>query len=169
VLAGLELRDVLGYHGAINEEGLGVWVALQSAGASVHDYPKFKLVVNRIVNTGIRMLFYSGYDDTTNVFKAHRRDVIKTVQPLSNHVNFTVQIPLKGDHALAQLQGHPSWRNRRDGESKLSLQEPVSRYAFIVLHVLFQQHVSRGDYYMRLVGQTVAPNVTSLRSHIVRR
>ena len=69
---------------------------------SVHDYPKFKLVLNRVVNFGIRVLFRSGYNDTTNAFKAYRREVIETVQPLlSNHFNLTVEIPLK-----AIVRGH---------------------------------------------------------------
>jgi dolichol-phosphate mannosyltransferase len=42
-----------------------------------------------------------------------------------------------------------SWRNRKEGESKLSLQEMGSRYAFIVLYVLLERHLSRGDYRRR--------------------
>jgi dolichol-phosphate mannosyltransferase len=116
--------------------------------ATVHDYPRFKLVLNRIVNWGIRVLFRSGYNDTTNAFKAYRREVIETVQPLlSNHFNLTVEIPLK-----AIVRGHSyaivpiGWRNRTTGESKLGLKEMGSRYAFIVLYVLLERHLSRGDY-----------------------
>ena len=117
-------------------------------GSTVHDYPRFKLTLNRIVNLGIRVLFRHGYNDTTNAFKAYRREVIETVQPLlSNHYNLTVEIPLK-----AIVRGHSykvipiSWRNRKEGVSKLSLQEMGSRYAFIVLYVLLERHLSRGDY-----------------------
>ena len=58
-----------------------------------------------------------------------------------------MEIPLK-----AIVRGHSygvvpiSWRNRSEGESKLSLQEMGSRYAFIVLYVLLERHLSRGDY-----------------------
>ena len=90
----------------------------------MHDYPRFKLVMNRVVNLGIRMLFRHGYNDTTNAFKAYRREVIETVQPLlSNHFNLTVELPLK-----AIIRGHSyavvpiSWTNRAAGESKLGLQ-----------------------------------------------
>ena len=42
------------------------------------------------------MIFRHGYDDTTNAFKAYRREVIETMQPLlSNHFNLTVEMPLK--------------------------------------------------------------------------
>jgi dolichol-phosphate mannosyltransferase len=107
-----------------------------------------KLLVNRIVNTGIRALFRHGYDDTTNAFKAYRREVIESVQPLvSNHFNLTVELPLK-----AIIRGHSyavipiSWTNRSAGESKLGLREMGSRYAFIVLMAFLEHHLSRGDY-----------------------
>ena len=139
-------------------------------GAAVYDYPRLKLVLNRVVNTGIRILFRSGYNDTTNAFKAYRREVIETVQPLfSNHFNLTVEIPLK-----AIVRGHSykvvpiSWRNRREGESKLSLQEMGSRYAFIVLYVWLERHLSRGDY-RRPGGEAVSPRRTPSRKRALRR
>jgi dolichol-phosphate mannosyltransferase len=105
-------------------------------------------VINRIVNSLIRVVFRHGYNDTTNAFKAYRRDVIDTVQPLfSNHFNLTVELPLK-----AIVRGHSyavvpvSWTNRRFGVSKLSLQEMGSRYLFALLVVLLEHHLSRGDY-----------------------
>ena len=39
-----------------------------------------------------------------------------------------------------------SWTNRAHGESKLRLNEMGSRYAFIVLYVWLEHHLSRGDY-----------------------
>jgi len=117
-------------------------------GSEVSGYPRFKLVLNRIVNWGIRALFRHGYNDTTNAFKAYRREVIETVQPLlSNHFNLTVELPLK-----AITRGHSygivpvAWRGRRTGRSKLALQEMGSRYLFIVLYVFLEHHLSRGDY-----------------------
>jgi dolichol-phosphate mannosyltransferase len=117
-------------------------------GGRVSDYPKFKLVLNRLVNLGIRLLFRHGYNDTTNAFKAYRREVIEHIQPLlSNHFNLTVEMPLK-----AIIRGHSyavmpiSWTNRARGVSKLRLQEMGSRYLFIVLYVFLEHHLSRGDY-----------------------
>jgi dolichol-phosphate mannosyltransferase len=139
-------------------------------GATVHDYPRLKLVLNRIVNWGVRVLFRSGYNDTTNAFKAYRREVIETVQPLlSNHFNLTVEIPLK-----AIVRGHSyrvipvSWRNRSAGESKLALHEMGSRYAFIVLYVLLERHLSRGDY-TRLAPGVDRPRPRGQRRSSVKR
>jgi dolichol-phosphate mannosyltransferase len=117
-------------------------------GAEVRGYPRAKLILNRLSNLFIRMLFRHGYNDTTNAFKAYRREVIDTVQPfLSNHFNLTVELPLK-----AIVRGHTygvvpiSWTNRKQGVSKLRLQEMGSRYIFIVLYVFLEHHLSRGDY-----------------------
>jgi dolichol-phosphate mannosyltransferase len=121
------------------------------AGSIVRNYPKVKLAINRVANFGVRLLFRHGYNDTTNAFKAYRREVIETVQPLlSNHFNLTVELPLK-----AIVRGHSyavipiSWTNRAAGSSKLSLKEMGSRYAFIVLYVLLERYLSRGDYMRR--------------------
>jgi dolichol-phosphate mannosyltransferase len=126
-------------------------------GARVNDYPRFKLVLNRMANLFVRLLFRHGYNDTTNAFKAYRREVIETVQPLlSNHFNLTVELPLK-----AIVRGHSyaicpiTWTNRTEGTSKLKLQEMGSRYLFIVLYVWLEHHLSKGDY--RLPGSQKRP------------
>lgn len=117
-------------------------------GGQTRNYPRLKLVLNRIANVGIRVLFQHGYNDTTNAFKAYRRHVIDQIKPLlSNHFNLTVELPLKAivrgyDFAVVPV----TWTNRQHGESKLRLQEMGSRYAFIILYVWLEHHLSRGDY-----------------------
>lgn len=118
-------------------------------GSVVHEYPWFKLALNRVTNWVIKVLFRHGYNDTTNAFKAYRREVIDTIQPLlSSQFNLTVELPLK-----AIVRGHSyaiipiSWSNRRTGESKLKLKEMGSRYVFIVLYVWLERHLARGDYH----------------------
>jgi dolichol-phosphate mannosyltransferase len=117
-------------------------------GGRTQDYPPVKLLLNRIANAAIRVLFQHGYNDTTNAFKAYRRHVIEQLQPLlSNHFNLTVELPLKAvvrgfTYAVVPV----SWTNRRHGVSKLNLQEMGSRYLFITLYVWLEHHLSRGDY-----------------------
>ncbi|HEU4463256.1 MAG TPA: glycosyltransferase family 2 protein [Solirubrobacterales bacterium] len=120
-------------------------------GAKVYDYPRVKYVVNRLANQFIRILFRHRYNDTTNAFKAYRREVIETVQPLlSKHFNLTVEMPLK-----AIVRGHSyavvptSWTNRTSGEAKLAMKEMGSRYLFITLYVWLEMTLSRGDYQVR--------------------
>jgi len=132
-------------------------------GGKVQDYPLFKLMINRIVNLGIRVMFRHGYNDTTNAFKAYRREVIDNIRPLlSNHFNLTVEMPLK-----AVTRGHSfevvpiTWTNRQQGVSKLRLQEMGSRYMFIVLYVFLEYHLSRGDYRRPDIAKDDEPDARS--------
>ena len=140
------------------------------AGGSTHGYPRLKLILNRIVNAGIRLLFRHGYNDTTNAFKAYRREVVDQLQPLlSNHFNLTVEMPLKAvvrgfSYAVVPV----TWTNRRYGTSKLRLQEMGSRYLFIVLYVWLEAHLSRGDYRRKDVAPRQAPEDSQEHALIAR-
>jgi dolichol-phosphate mannosyltransferase len=141
-------EDLVRYHRLLEEGYDCAFGSRFIRGSAVRDYPRFKLMLNRVANGWIRLLFRHGYNDTTNAFKAYRREVIETIQPLlSNHFNLTVEMPLK-----AIVRGHSfvvvpiSWTNRTAGSSKLKLQEMGSRYLFIVLYVFLEHHLSRGDY-----------------------
>lgn len=117
-------------------------------GGKVIDYPRHKLIINRLANLFVKMLFGLTYNDTTNAFKMYRREVIDGVNPLiSHHFNLTVEIPLKAiirgyTYAIVPI----TWSNRKTGISKLKIKEMGSRYLFIVLSVLLEKLFSRGDY-----------------------
>lgn len=141
-------KDLVRYYRVLREGFDCAFGSRFIRGGRVNDYPRVKLILNRLVNLGIRVLFRHGYNDTTNAFKAYRREAIDNVQPLlSHHFNLTVELPLK-----AVVRGHSyavvpiSWTNRAHGVSKLRLQEMGSRYLFIVLYVFLEHHLSRGDY-----------------------
>jgi dolichol-phosphate mannosyltransferase len=117
-------------------------------GGGVIDYPKFKLLLNRIFNYMIRVLFQISLNDTTNAFKAYRRTTIDGCRPLiAPHFNLTVELPLK-----TIVRGYTwttipiTWRNRRTGEPKLGLKEMGSRYLFICFYLWLEKYFSRGDY-----------------------
>jgi dolichol-phosphate mannosyltransferase len=141
-------HDLVRYHELLEQGYDCVFGSRFAPGSRVYDYPRLKLIVNRMANWFIRVLFRHHFNDTTNAFKAYRREVIATVQPLlSNHFNLTVELPLK-----AIVRGHSfavipiTWRNRTSGESKLAMKEMGSRYLFIVLYVWLEDNLSRGDY-----------------------
>jgi dolichol-phosphate mannosyltransferase len=156
--------DLVRYHQVL-EDGFDCAFGSRFTGdrGRVTDYPRFKLALNRLFNWGVRALFRHGYDDTTNAFKAYRREVIETIQPLlANQFNLTVEMPLK-----AIVRGHSygvvpiSWHGRSEGTSKLDLREMGSRYLFIVLYVVLERYMSRGDY--------MRPGIEpSSRRHIAR-
>lgn len=124
-------------------------------GAKTYDYPLFKLVLNRIVNFSIQVLFGLHYNDVTNAFKMYRKSVIAGLDPLiSHHFNLTVELPLK-----AIVRGYSyvivpnDWINRKAGESKLKIKEMGSRYLFIILYCLIEKWLSRGDYHRAKVPE----------------
>jgi dolichol-phosphate mannosyltransferase len=141
-------RDVILYYRVLEAGYDCAFGSRFMPGAAVHDYPRIKLFMNRIVNAGIRMLFRHGYNDTTNAFKAYRREVIENLRPLlSHHFNMTVELPLKAiTRGFSYAIVPTSWTNRAAGTSKLQLNEMGSRYLFIVLYVFLEDHLSRGDY-----------------------
>ena len=118
------------------------------AGGHVHDYPKLKLVMNRFANTFIRLIFRLRLNDTTNAFKAYRREVIDGCRPLiAPHFNLLVELPLKAIVRGYEWTVMPiTWKNRTQGIAKLRIREMGSRYLFIILYVWLEKYFSRGDY-----------------------
>ncbi len=123
-------------------------------GSQVIDYPSHKLVLNRLANWFIRVIFGIRYNDVTNAFKLYRHNVIEGIQPiLSHHFNLTVELPLKAITRGFSYSVFPiRWYNRKAGVSKLKLKEMGSRYLFIVMYVWLEKHLSGGDYRQRGVG-----------------
>jgi dolichol-phosphate mannosyltransferase len=143
-----DCRDVVRYWEKLNEGYDCVFGSRFMKGGGTIDYPPIKLFLNRMANAFVRLMFRHGLNDTTNAFKAYRREVIEGVRPiLSPHFNITVELPLK-----AVVRGYNfavipiTWRNRRHGVAKLKIKEMGSRYLFICLYVWLEKYFSRGDY-----------------------
>jgi dolichol-phosphate mannosyltransferase len=138
-------------------------------GSVVEDYPLLKLVVNRLANQFIRVLFGVRYNDVTNAFKGYRAIVIEGCRPfLSPHFNLTVEIPLKAIVRGYSYEVIPiRWRQRRHGISSLHLREMGSRYLYIVLNVWLERLLTRGDYHRRPAapGTAEAAQPTKTASH----
>ena len=141
-------ENILDYYYKLQEGYDCVFGSRFIKGGKVIDYPTHKLIVNRLANLFIQILFGLKFNDTTNAFKAYRKRVIDGVSPLlSHHFNLTVEIPLK-----AIVRGYSyatipiTWQNRKTGISKLKIKEMGSRYLFIVLYAWLEKHLSRGDY-----------------------
>lgn len=151
--------DILTYYRKAREGWECVFGSRFIKGSRIVDYPAIKKIINRMANWFIKALFQIDYNDTTNAFKCYRRNVIDGVQPLlSHHFNLTVELPLK-----AITRGYTwtvvpiSWTNRAAGESKLKIKEMGSRYMFIVLYVLLEKLLSKGDYTRRDVAGAHPP------------
>ncbi len=142
-------NDILAYYRAMKDGAECVFGSRFISGSAIYDYPRHKLVLNRLANAFIRVLFRLDHNDITNAFKCYRRSVVDGIQPLlSAHFNLTVEMPLK-----AIIRGYSyvklpiSWTNRKSGESKLKIKEMGSRYLFIVLYCWLEKKLARGDYH----------------------
>ncbi len=118
------------------------------SGGTVIDYPTLKLILNRLTNWMISLLFMIRYNDVTNAFKLYRRETLEGLKPyLSHHFNLTVELPLKVVVRGYTYEILPNrWVNRKAGESKLKIKEMGSRYWFIILYCLIEKLLSVGDY-----------------------
>jgi dolichol-phosphate mannosyltransferase len=143
-----DCRDVVRYWQILGQGWDAVFGSRFVRGGGVIDYPRHKLLLNRMANFFLRVMFGVPLNDFTNAFKAYRRTVIEGCHPfLSPHFNLTVELPLK-----TIVRGYSwtvipiTWRNRRAGESKLKIREMGSRYLFVALYCWLEKYFSRGDY-----------------------
>jgi dolichol-phosphate mannosyltransferase len=143
-----DCRDVVRYWQILGQGWDAVFGSRFVRGGGVIDYPRHKLLLNRMANLFLRVMFRVPLNDFTNAFKAYRKTVIEGCHPfLSPHFNLTVELPLK-----TIVRGYSwtvipiTWRNRRAGESKLKIREMGSRYLFVALYCWLEKYFSSGDY-----------------------
>lgn len=153
VMADLSDRpvDLVAYFRKLEEGYDCVFGSRFIKGGKTIDYPMTKLVLNRLTNTIIRILFGIKYNDVTNAFKLYKRETLEGLKPfLSHHFNLTVELPLKAIVRKYNYAVVPNyWTNRKAGESKLKIKEMGSRYFFIILYCLLEKWLSRGDYHKK--------------------
>ncbi|MCF7887592.1 MAG: glycosyltransferase family 2 protein, partial [Candidatus Omnitrophica bacterium] len=120
-----EPRDVVRYCKMIKKGYDCVFGSRFIRNSKVDNYPWFKLVLNRLANIVVQILFGIKNNDITNAFKCYRREVIEGVKPiLSHHFNLTVELPLK-----AIVRGYSyvtipiNWYGRKTGIAKFKIKE----------------------------------------------
>ncbi|GIW10315.1 MAG: hypothetical protein KatS3mg061_1372 [Dehalococcoidia bacterium] len=128
-------------------------------GTTVRAYPLHKLIVNRLANTFIQVLFRTRYNDMTNAFKGFRTDVVRDLMPLlANHFNMTVELPLKALNRGYRFAVVPvNWYGRTAGVSRLSIRTMGRKYLFTVLYLWLERHLMRDE-----LGQRPLPEPTPL-------
>lgn len=146
-----DCRDVVRYWQALNAGWQCVFGSRFIKGGSAIDYPRMKLLLNRLANTFLQLVFRIQLNDTTNAFKAYRLEVIDGCRPLrAAEFNLTVELPLK-----AIVRGFTwtvipiTWRNRKTGEAKLKIKEMGSRYFFTVVSLWLEKRLGRSEVGVR--------------------
>lgn len=124
-------------------------------GSKVSNYPTYKLVVNRLVNKMLQVMFLSPYNDLTNAFKVYHRSVIEGVGPLQAcHFNITIELSLSTlirKYRIAELP--INWYGRTAGVSNLKLAQMGRKYLATLLKIFFERLLIADDIMAETVKQ----------------
>ncbi len=109
--------------------------------SKVKDYPLNKLILNRIFNFFVKVLFLNKYNDFTNAFKIYRSDILKSFIPLiSESFNIFLEMPLKIISRGYKYEIIPiSWYNRKKGKVKFNIKELRSKYLFTLIYCFIEK------------------------------
>lgn len=120
-------------------------------GGTVEGYPPLKLLVNRLGNQVIRLLFGRSENDLSNALKAYRVDVLRAAAPLeADHFEIFVELPLKALAVGARVGTVAvAWQGRQAGASKLKLAKQLPRYARVILRLWVSRHALAGRMHTR--------------------
>jgi dolichol-phosphate mannosyltransferase len=147
-------QDVIGYYKKLLEGYDCVFGSRFIKGGFTENYPRRKLLVNRLVNRGTQALFMTHHNDLTNAFKAYRTHVVKDCGPYrSSHFNITLEMSLSALIRRYHIAVMPiRWYGRDSGVSKLKITEMGRRYLSTLLMMLAQRVLISDD----LMAETVA-------------
>ena len=137
-----DLSDLKKYYHLINNKNIdAVFGTRFSKESKITNYPMIKLILNRIFNNFVRLVFFSKYNDFTNAFKIYRRSTLLDLMPIvSENFNVFLELPLKiivrkYNYIVTPIK----WKNRKKGQSKFEIKELSSMYLFTLLYCLFEK------------------------------
>ena len=131
------IDDLKKYYQIIKSESVdAVFGSRFISGSKIIDYPKKKLILNRVFNIITKLLFISDYNDFTNAFKIYRKEaLLKTFPLVSESFNIFLELPLKIISRKMKYKIIPiSWTNRKEGSSKFDIKELKSKYLFTLIY-----------------------------------
>jgi dolichol-phosphate mannosyltransferase len=125
-----EPRDIVTYYRLIEDGNDAVFGSRFMPGSVVSDYPRVKLLANRMGNTLIRMLFRTHHNDLTNAFKAYRAEVVRALMPLyGSHFNVLIELSLGALIRNYRIATCPiNWYGRKWGRANFRIRELGRRY-----------------------------------------
>ena len=109
--------------------------------SKVIGYPKQKLILNRVFNFIVKLVFLNRYNDYTNAFKIYKSEMIKNFLPLmSESFNVFLELPLKVISRKYDYKVIPiNWSTRKRGEAKFKIKELRSKYLFTLIYCFIEK------------------------------
>ncbi len=137
-----DIQDLKVYYEKINSEDLDAILGSRFIkGSNIFDYPIIKLILNRIFNYFVKILFFSKYNDFTNAFKIYRKSTLIKLKPfVSESFNIFLELPLKLISRGYKYEVIPiKWTNRKKGKSKFKIKELGAKYIFTLIYCLSEK------------------------------
>ena len=130
-----DFNDLKNYYIKLKDNNLdAVFGSRFTKNSKVIDYPFKKLILNRIFNIIVQILFLNKYNDYTNAFKIYNAKVLKNMLPfVSESFNIFLEIPLK---IISRKYSYEivsiNWYNRKLGKAKFNIKELKSKIPFYI-------------------------------------
>ena len=111
--------------------------------SKVKEYPIQKLILNRIFNLFVSLIFFNKYNDFTNAFKIYKKNVLIEIMPLiSESFNIFLEIPLKiisrnYKYKIVSI----NWVGRKKGKSKFKIKELGAKYLFTLIYCFIEKNL----------------------------
>ena len=111
--------------------------------SKVKGYPIQKLILNRIFNFLVSIVFFNKYNDYTNAFKIYKKKTLVEIMPLiSESFNIFLEIPLK---IISRNYRYKiisiNWIGRKKGESKFKIKELGAKYLFTLIYCFIEKNL----------------------------
>ena len=111
--------------------------------SKIINYPIQKLVLNRLFNLFVSLVFWNKYNDYTNAFKIYKKTVLLEIMPLiSESFNIFLEIPLKiitRDYKYKIIA--INWIGRKKGKSKFKIKELGAKYLFTLIYCFIEKNL----------------------------
>ena len=137
-----DINDLIKYNNLINSENYDAILGSRFLkNSKVVDYPLQKLILNRIFNFFVGIIFWNRYNDYTNAFKIYKKNVLLEIMPLvSESFNIFLEIPLK---IISRNYKYKviaiNWFGRKKGKTKFKIKELRSKYLFTLIYCFIEK------------------------------
>ena len=138
------IDDLKRYNDLIDKENLDAVLGSRFIkGSEVISYPFQKLILNRIFNLFVSLIFWNKYNDYTNAFKIYKKKMLKDLMPLvSESFNIFLEIPLK---VISRNYKYKiiaiNWFGRKKGKTKFKIKELRSKYLFTLIYCFIEKNL----------------------------
>ena len=136
-------KDIAAYFAKIQEGYDCAFGSRFLPGTKVTNYPKFKLLINRIANYFLALILRSKYKDFTNGFKCYRRHVIDAMQPMvAGQFNITIELAVSATLAGWSFAVVPTdWTQRDAGDSSFYMGKLLKPYFLTLIYCLTRSYL----------------------------